>query len=625
VARHLALDWDCQRLRIVAGTVRAGKLRIEQAAVWQEEQSPNIAKADALGRHLRERLRSAGILPAPVLACVGRDRVILREVRYPSVAAAEEPAVVRFQVLKELSDLAHEVVIDYTPLGEVGPGEERRALVLTVRRELLSAYQTLCRAAGLKLLALTPRPFGTLACLRESLKGSNPYPEGDNRAQAALALLTATDRWSEFCLVRGDTLLVARSLPAGPGLAAEVRRNIVVYSAQSPRHTVSALYLAGNGENGSLQECLQQSLEIPVRSFDPFAGAEGVVQPGQNRGAFAGAVGLLSAQADGSRLPINFAAPKEPEVSRDPNKRRLALAAGMAALVLVGVVSYCYSDLASLDRQINDLTTERTNLDATQMPLVEEKEEHLKELAEWTRGKVSWLDEIYSVTALIPNLRTLQVSEFEGALLPAAKDKPIAKMTLKLLTTNTDGPIDAFINALAADTGHVPNAPVPSHEKPKESGFSREFTAEIHVEKQHSGQFDHYLPAPSDLQATRGNRKRPPLNKTILTSHPGKASGIATPQKGTMVKYLTPATPDAGSKIPVRTGVVLPNPPSQPGAMPPPGTPGAEIYEELRKAFPQPHAFPETIRTRQEKPYQMRESSGSTPALAPSVEKGKKQ
>src|SRR5207253_7030565 len=62
-----------------------------------------------------------------------------------------------------------------------------------------------------------------------------------------------------------------------------------------------------------------------------------------------------------------------------------------------------------------------------QMPLVEEKEEHLKELAEWTRGKVSWLDEIYNLTALIPNLRMLQVSEFEGALLPAAKDKPIAR------------------------------------------------------------------------------------------------------------------------------------------------------------------------------------------------------
>ena len=169
------------------------------------------------------------------------------------MAAAEEPAIVRFQVLKELSDAASEVIIDYTPIGEAAPGEERRALVLTVRRELLAAYQRLCQAAGLKLLALTPRPFGTLACLRESVKkweGTGAFAEvhKNGSPQAAVALLTAAENWSEFCLVRGDTLLLARSLPAGPTLPAEVRRNLAMYTAQSPRHVVSGLYLAGNGE-----------------------------------------------------------------------------------------------------------------------------------------------------------------------------------------------------------------------------------------------------------------------------------------------------------------------------------------------------------------------------------------
>ena len=259
MARHLALDWDYQQLRVVAATARGGELRIEQAAAWEEEQSPNIAEAAALGRHLRERLKAAGIAPGPVLVCVGRDRVILREVRYPSVAAAEEPAIVRFQVLKELTDAASEVIIDYTPLGDAVPGEERRALVLTVRREVLATYQALCHAAGLKLLALTPRPFGTLACLRESVKkseGSDAFAEvhKNGSPQAVVALLTAADNWSEFCLVRGDTLLLARSLPAGPTLPAEVRRNIATYTAQSPRHVVSGLYLAGNGENAGLEE-----------------------------------------------------------------------------------------------------------------------------------------------------------------------------------------------------------------------------------------------------------------------------------------------------------------------------------------------------------------------------------
>ena len=188
MARYLALDWDYEQLRVVAATVRAGQLQLEQAAVWQEKQSPNPAEADALGRQLRAHLKQAGITPAPVLACVGRDRVILREVRYPAVAAAEEAGVVRFQVMKDLTDSAQEVIIDYMPLGEVGASEERRALVVTVRRELLVTYQTLCRAAGVKLVALTPRPFGTLACLRACIKTEerNDFSQAHKRARRRL-------------------------------------------------------------------------------------------------------------------------------------------------------------------------------------------------------------------------------------------------------------------------------------------------------------------------------------------------------------------------------------------------------------------------------------------------------
>src|SRR5205823_9440805 len=147
LARYLALDWDQNQLAVVSLNVRGRTVRVEKAASWPEEGSPNPSDAADLGRRLRERLREAGIGPAPLLACLARDRVSLKEIRYPAVPDAEEPDLVRFQAVKDLSEAAEEVVIDYTRYPSPPEATERRALVLIARRELVAAYQTLAAAA----------------------------------------------------------------------------------------------------------------------------------------------------------------------------------------------------------------------------------------------------------------------------------------------------------------------------------------------------------------------------------------------------------------------------------------------------------------------------------------------
>ena len=94
------------------------------------------------------------------------------------------------------------------------------------------------------------------------------------------------DAWAEFSVLQGQKLLLARSLAVGAGLAGEIRRNLVVYAGQAARNPLVALYIAGASDE--LLERLGDFIaEIPIREFDPLAGAVGIDVPTANRGAFA--------------------------------------------------------------------------------------------------------------------------------------------------------------------------------------------------------------------------------------------------------------------------------------------------------------------------------------------------
>src|SRR5205807_561704 len=198
---------------------------------------------------------------------------ILKEVRYPAVPAHEEPGVVRFQAVKELTDPADEVIIDYQAAENPEPTGERKALAVAVRKDVLAAYKAVAAAAGVKLVGAAPRAFGVIACLRRS---ANPATEPGT----AFAVLTVGDKGGEFAVARGEALAFARPL-AGPALASdaallgEIRRNLAVYAGQAPQHPVRALYVAeGEAAPGSVADRLRETLAIPVFRFDPLAGLE---------------------------------------------------------------------------------------------------------------------------------------------------------------------------------------------------------------------------------------------------------------------------------------------------------------------------------------------------------------
>jgi hypothetical protein len=490
LSRFLALDWDHNQLHIVAATMRRGVLHIDKAAVWQEPQVPNPGEAESLGKLLRQRIKEAGMTPAPVLCCIGRDRLILKDLRFPAVPDAEEPAVVRFQAVKELTDAPEEVVIDYTCVGNGNGSGERRALALIARKELVEAYRTMCQAAGLKLAGLTPRMFGVAASLTQVMGSTTitPAPEPPDSAVAVVAL---GEGWGEFCVVREGEVFFTRSIDPGHGLAGEIRRDIAVYQGQTPQQPIRAVYVAGGSEQASLRERLRDMLDLPVHAFDPFAGGERADLPHAGRGGFAGAIGLLQA----TQLPTNLLKPREPKPVKDPNQRRLAFAAALAAsLILAGGV-YCYSQLSTLDRQLSQQLNKNNDLDKLLLTLGEE-DKKFKALNDWDRKGIVLLDELYDVTDKIGNHQFVRLNRFASTPRDDPKDKKVARITLEGMVSGDSKQANKFIDGLNQDahrrmdvmgTGDVQGPQ-------RAQGFTFKFTQNIDVEKPPPDKYTARLP-----------------------------------------------------------------------------------------------------------------------------------
>jgi Tfp pilus assembly PilM family ATPase len=406
LSRFLALDGDTNLIQVLSATVKGDSVRLEKSLAWEEEQPVNSTNAAAIGGRLREQLKSAGIAPAPLLVSIGRDRVVLKEIRIPSVAEHEEPALVRFQAMKEFTDGGDEVVLDYTPLGPAGP-EGRRVQVMSVRKEVLKAFRALAEAAGLKVAAMTPRPFALLSGLKQAIRTSLvPAPEP---ADAPIGLLVRGPKWGEFAIVRGGVLALTRSV-AGPALSSdtallgEIRRNIALYANQNSDNPVRALYLAEPDTPGGLRDRLQDSLAIAVHAYEPLVG---IAAPDGPPGTLAGLAGLFAQQASRDAT-INFANPREPKPPRDPNKRLLGICAAAVAVVFVVLGTGAYLQVSSKRAEVDGLQKDLADSKAQLLDLHPE-EERIKALDSWTATNINWLDELYDMTSRLPDTRNIRM------------------------------------------------------------------------------------------------------------------------------------------------------------------------------------------------------------------------
>src|SRR5437016_2458622 len=109
-------------------------MQVEWAADWDMGEDLNPRSAEAIGKKLHGFLKAEGINAAAVLVSIGREKVLLKDVRFPAVSAAEEPAVVRFQATKDVTEPPDLLEVDHAVRPQLGPAGERQALAVLTRK-----------------------------------------------------------------------------------------------------------------------------------------------------------------------------------------------------------------------------------------------------------------------------------------------------------------------------------------------------------------------------------------------------------------------------------------------------------------------------------------------------------
>jgi len=415
--RFLAIDPDPAGPLIATATVGRSGIKLERVLAWPDGDPPPSSPA-ALGAKLKELLREHRVAAAPVLVCLPRDKVVLKDVRHPKAPPQQEPLVVRFQAKKELAAAENDVLMDYLPIPAPTGADDCRATVVFVNKQVYADLQVMCEAAGLKLAAVTPRPFAVAAAYRRAVATAAAHPPDD--PAAPVAVLSLTDRGGEFTVVHGKQVPFTRIVNAAAvssetALVGELKRSLAMYATQYPGDGVQAVYLTeGSVAGRSWSGRLQTALPIPVYPFDPTAGAAAADDlPEAVRGRSVGAVGLLAAKGESDKLPINFVTPRAPKA--EPSKARTGLFLGVLALVLLVAVGGGYGFLVKQkkNREITRLQGELADLNQ-EIATASYDKKRLAALDGFMRRNVPPVDLLYDITAELPSIdpKRMQVVEF---------------------------------------------------------------------------------------------------------------------------------------------------------------------------------------------------------------------
>jgi len=501
--RKVYIDWDNGRLSVLGLTARKGLAGCKVLTI-ETEGSPNPVMAEEQAEQLKAFLKDFAVAGARLVVSLPRDRLIARQLAIPRVGPAEEPGMVRFQVMRDLNESPDEVKLDYETADLPGAAD-RRVLALLLRIELFNTWKTIATGSQLKLGGLSPRLSGLVGLMSDLGPVDEP-----------VAVVAVGGAWSELVVLLNGKPLFSRSLNPATGLVQEIRRSLSLYGSQNPETAPKSLFLLAPPKWDQDAD-LASATKLPLQRILPFDGVLDAPSLPINSSDYVAALGVLSGLArveeKGYKNRPDFLNPKQPPPPSQMEQQRVAIYAfvGFIAFVVAGwflwgVKSRTMDELDTLTRRRDSLKKEFEDSKVTA--------KRYQALGAW--DDVVWLDEIYDISHRIPNTKDLQLTEISASPRRNPEKETDFRSHLTIKGTLPGGPEKR--EALKSLLDELRKDGVYKIEKEEQKGS--DFTLEIDVKRRPPNDYNRKLvPAEKPELKTSGATKGP------MDLEPGEASG----------------------------------------------------------------------------------------------------
>lgn len=424
----LALDWDKKTLRMVLVRPRADGVDLLRAVSVAIPADVRIDDPAEFGGFVREAISRTHAGAKRAVVAIPRDHVVLHNLSLPPTTPEEMPALVQFQVTKELPFSPDQAAVDFVVNGEFDPRAPSSVLVSAVRIEVLNFYRSVAESAELTVERIGLRPFANLIAVSAG---------APDLAQKTFLIIEIGPQFTEIDIIRNGQILFSRSalvsLPDDKNLTSEavtdsrivtvklhereddfanrqlvndlmveIVRSVEAYRATDPALSLDQIMVCGaSGLEAFLVQTLAARFATPAELYTPDRAMQLTHDRARELGGFNAALGLAIGHARKGLSTIDFLHPKKSVSRRAMRMRKMPVAVATAVLFLGSAVTLYFQYVQPKLDKAKQLDGQRARLKKQEEPILAFKSQ-VEALESWAESEQHWPQVLASVTEVFP-------------------------------------------------------------------------------------------------------------------------------------------------------------------------------------------------------------------------------